>query len=349
MNPKLYVLFLFFIGHSSHAQLNVGLEAQYYFNNGNANADVGGINGVVNNATLTDDRFGCPNSAYNFDPALNSGISLGDNFDNIISGPDTQFSLSFWFNTLGNDNTDAPMFVKYGHSPCSEDQRQYGFELSSANKFSFVFASTLGGVNFIEVEGNTVVNDANWHHIVIIYDGTIDSNGGLDRVTMYLDNQLETVTTAQALGTTTEIQNGTAHTGIGQIYSSGGTSCNGTIQKYDGNLDDFRLYSKLLTPVEVDSLFNESSPCETESISEEKQNFIEVFPNPTSDILSFDMKSSNPANFMICDIQGREIFRGNANVGMNNVNVENLNSGLYFIQFVDKNGSEIGYTKFIKN
>jgi hypothetical protein len=49
------------------ADLTTGLVAQYLFN-GNANDSSGnGHNGTVNGATLTMDRFGIPNSAYNFD------------------------------------------------------------------------------------------------------------------------------------------------------------------------------------------------------------------------------------------------------------------------------------------
>jgi hypothetical protein len=50
-----------------HADLNDGLVAHYPFN-GNANDESGnGNHGMVNGATLTEDRFGNIDSAFHFD------------------------------------------------------------------------------------------------------------------------------------------------------------------------------------------------------------------------------------------------------------------------------------------
>ena len=69
MKSKLCIFFfLIFTCNYLYAQVNLnqGLVAYYPFN-GNAN-DVSGnnINGVVSNATLTTDKFGASNSAYDF-------------------------------------------------------------------------------------------------------------------------------------------------------------------------------------------------------------------------------------------------------------------------------------------
>ena len=67
-----------------------GLVGWWGFN-GNANDESGnGNNGTVNGATLTTDRFGNPNSAYDFD-GVNDLISLIANFD------EPQRSVSAWF------------------------------------------------------------------------------------------------------------------------------------------------------------------------------------------------------------------------------------------------------------
>ena len=69
-----------------------GLVAYYPFN-GNANDESGnGYNGIVNGATLSTDRFGNANNAYDYDGISNS-ISINDNpllrFNN-------SFSISTW-------------------------------------------------------------------------------------------------------------------------------------------------------------------------------------------------------------------------------------------------------------
>ena len=68
-----------------------GLVGWWPFN-GNANDESGnGNNGTVNGATLTTDRFGISNKAYNFD-----GIDDFIDLQNLTSNQD--FSYSLWFN-----------------------------------------------------------------------------------------------------------------------------------------------------------------------------------------------------------------------------------------------------------
>jgi hypothetical protein len=73
-----------------------GLVGWWPFN-GNANDESGnGNNGTVNGATLTNDRFGNPNSAYSFD-------GVDDNIEVISSpilnfGVNPSFTISFWLN-----------------------------------------------------------------------------------------------------------------------------------------------------------------------------------------------------------------------------------------------------------
>ncbi|MEJ6801976.1 MAG: hypothetical protein QNK77_12425, partial [Crocinitomicaceae bacterium] len=71
-----------------------GLVGWWGFN-GNANDESGnGNNGTVNGATLTTDRFGNPNSAYDFD-----GV---DDFIEVLDTPELSFgsdnfSVAIWF------------------------------------------------------------------------------------------------------------------------------------------------------------------------------------------------------------------------------------------------------------
>ena len=96
---KIFLFCLLFITESGIAQVNLkqGLQAHYPFS-GNANDASGNNNNpVFNNATITTDRFGNPNSAYHFNgvyqymriknkPALNFG---------------NQITLSVWVRPTG--------------------------------------------------------------------------------------------------------------------------------------------------------------------------------------------------------------------------------------------------------
>ena len=96
------------------AGLNDGLVAYYPFN-GNANDVSGnGKDGIVNGATLTNDRFGNPNSAYRFtrtqniQPSRNIGIS---------GNADRTISLWFEADNWGGYGTATPTgyMVQWGY------------------------------------------------------------------------------------------------------------------------------------------------------------------------------------------------------------------------------------------
>jgi hypothetical protein len=94
---KIIFLFCLYSINSIYAQIPTyvptnGLVAYYPFN-GNANDESGnGNNGINNGATLTTDRFGNINKAYNFNGSSNY-ISVP--FSSTI-GVQQKISVSFW-------------------------------------------------------------------------------------------------------------------------------------------------------------------------------------------------------------------------------------------------------------
>ena len=97
MKKMMLLLLLGFQTASAQVNLNLGLKAYYPFS-GNANdASGNNLNPAFNNATLTADRFGVPNSAYHF-----NGI---DNYMRIPNDPNlnlaNQISLVAWVKPLG--------------------------------------------------------------------------------------------------------------------------------------------------------------------------------------------------------------------------------------------------------
>lgn len=96
-------------GGISNAGLNDGLVAYYPFNGNAVNEVATGFDGVVNGATLTDDRHGDPNSAYYFDG--NDAITVPDG-NPLLGVNDGPFSIAAWMKIgttsgtvvgLGND------------------------------------------------------------------------------------------------------------------------------------------------------------------------------------------------------------------------------------------------------
>jgi len=78
---------------------------------GNANDSSGnGNNGVITNATLTADRFGNVNAAYNFNGTANITASLATP----ISG---DWSVSGWYLKTDSSNYNAQYFLSFGNTP----------------------------------------------------------------------------------------------------------------------------------------------------------------------------------------------------------------------------------------
>jgi hypothetical protein len=133
----------------------------YYPFNGNANdASGNGLNGTVNGATLTTDRFGNVGSAYSFD-------GVGNHIQ--VNMPQTVLSkctFSSWFKLNGNQITGQYYII---------DGRTGWFEGShSYLNVDRDLIQTLG-YNY----STTIINDNNWHNIITTYDGNIS--------TIYLD------------------------------------------------------------------------------------------------------------------------------------------------------------------
>ena len=67
---------------------------------------------------------------------------------------------------------------------------------------------------------------------------------------------------------------------------------------------------------------------------------VKVFPNPTTDVLKVTTDKSS--NFKIFNMNGQEVMSDKVQEGTNDINVENLTNGVYFLMIDNKS------TKFIK-
>jgi Concanavalin A-like lectin/glucanases superfamily/Secretion system C-terminal sorting domain len=319
-----------------------GLVAEYTFNSGNANADFGGVNGTVSNATTTDDRFGCPNYAYNFELLDESLISLGDNFDAIFSAADSSWSISMWFKLDDQNNDFAPMINKYSHVDCGAEQRQFILRMSVDNEIEFFYNSTLQWQNYTSVRGSTIISDTKWHHVVATYDGSDDSSQGLNRVQIYLDDLLENTYLAASGGTLSDIPNGTAYLGIGARLNDVGNYCaiSGQNHLWDGALDDIRIYNRILTSTEVSTLFNETNQCAVGIVEIDTPDDFEisVYPNPNSIELNVKIKNDlNSSNyeFRVFTLSGSQVISAVSSSPNSVLNIENLSSGVYILKVMN--------------
>lgn len=230
-----------------------GLKSWWpYF--GNANDISGnGNNGLVNGATLTTDRFGNPNSAYNFD-----GV---DDYINVPYSPtlgiQQNFSSSMW---IFMDGGSCNPRVYEIHETLNCGGYTLGFNGASSG------ARTLHTANFgscsssiVLTGGSSSVSTNAWHHIVLVFNG-VSGIGNL-----YIDGNL-------------------AHTVSGNIVPSinyyGAALCIGNIAPdrcdwWGGKIDDLGFWNRPLTIQEIQNLYNGCA----DSIQSQPQNFT-AYSNP---------------------------------------------------------------------
>ena len=198
---------------------------------GNANDESGnGHNGVVNGATLIDDRFGNANSAYSFDGIDDEiTITVTDGFDG-FDDPETEFTISAWC----KPDPGASGFI---YSNTTEDGwhdlRFHGLKPSMGIRDTDWTGTVL--------TANETTTENEWHHIVGIFNNP--------DMTIYVDGQ-----------------NQGSKAFEGEILSHGGWE-NGGIRigvyylldpwYFEGGIDDVRIYNRVLNETELQELYNE--------------------------------------------------------------------------------------------
>jgi len=197
-----------------------GLVGWWPFN-GNANDESGnGNHGTVNGATLTTDRFGSTNNAYDFN---NSSIVCAN-----MNIPNNIFSLSVWI--YKNVSFDDIEFICLG-SPSST--RWGAISNSSYTNLNYGRGCSGSGGNTI----NTIVNLNNWVHMVYV------SQGVGQNTDIFINGNLAGSSVNNNAGgcSTTNLYFGV------DIFS---------IPEYiDGNLDDIGIWNRALTQCEIQDLY----------------------------------------------------------------------------------------------
>jgi hypothetical protein len=230
-----------------------GLSAHYPLD-GSAQ-DLTGINqeGVINGAINVANRRNVRNMALGFDGAT-SNVDLGDILDEIFSGEDKKFSFSFWIKPNASMSNNL-IISKLGDLNCAEDQRAFTIRIMD-NKINALFYYALTSDTFRRWEGSTVLESGTWYHIVVNYDGEVDTDDGANRLAIYINSELESLILNGSQGPLGSFQNGTAHLGLGNRLNSNGDNC-ATTQIFNGSIDYVRIYNRTLTLNEISILRRE--------------------------------------------------------------------------------------------
>lgn len=218
--------------------LESSLIAHYPFNGNDLDISGNNHHPTFNTATLTSDRFDNPMSAYFFD-GTEDQIAISNPFGEIVDDSDP-FSISLWFKT-STTKAQADLFSYFTkcHSGNGNTDDDY-FSLSILNGTSFLVSN---GNNNATIPAGSI-NDDNFHFLFLTSLG--------DRMEVYLDNNLlQIVPMTPSEDPIPNYYNFV----IGYVHSN---NC-GDNSRFEGVIDDVRIYGKGINPCEQELVYIECS------------------------------------------------------------------------------------------
>jgi hypothetical protein len=209
-----------------------GLVGWWPFN-GNANDESGnGNNGTVNGATLTSDRSGNVNKAYNF---------IGDNTIKIMYNSMFSSSLatmSTWINIDSFPKSSDPQSNIFG--------KGWGYPQLILNKNGRIYLSIANSTsNFTVLGSKTTLNLNTWYHI------TTQFSGG--NFSIYINGNLDTFKNFNPIPSYYSYCNSEYF--IGGFNHKNSCMPNDSVQFFKGKIDDLGFWNRLLTQSEITALY----------------------------------------------------------------------------------------------
>ncbi len=240
----------------SQVNLKNGLVACYPFN-GNANDATGnGHNGTVNGASLTTDRFGKANSAYNFDGSSYIQLSNPDDFKT------NTYTYSAWVNA-----STLPVSGEFNSVIGVSSGQVLGLGYLSGSVWAMISYYTFASVPTYDIHPSTTVgaNIGNWHHLVVVRS--------LNQIKLYVDGNLERTSTA-TISPSTPIY---THPNPAVVYQAtiGTRPDAGNIQFFKGKIDDAYIYDRAITTEEVTALYQSTKSPSTVDL---KNGLVACYP-----------------------------------------------------------------------
>ncbi len=212
----------------------------YWPFNGNANDESGnGNNGTVNGATITTDRFGNENKAYNFDGYHEIVVPHSDAL-NIVG----DMTVSAWFISEGPPlfHTSHTIVTKRSSDVYADCPYllaiNYQISIPTDNKKPIFWSASNGALQYLQ-STNDITNNT-WNHILYTILG--------NNIKMFLNGIMIVDTT---------INNGLRISNTAPLLIGSGARLDKPAEQFVGKIDDIRIYNRALSQAEIDSLYHE--------------------------------------------------------------------------------------------
>ena len=169
---KIFTIAILALSINAFAQVSTNGLVGYWPFTGNANDLSGsGNNGIIHNATLTTDRFGQPNSAYQFVGNDNNTVSYIVAHDNNLPSGSTPRTISVWatndtYGVPGGSGNDGHPLIGYG-TPATNSANELMFFTTNSS----IPKVRYGGFNN-DLDLPFSYTLSTWYNIVATFDGT---------------------------------------------------------------------------------------------------------------------------------------------------------------------------------
>jgi hypothetical protein len=325
-----------------------GLVGYWPFS-GNANDESGnGNNGTNSGATLTTDRFGNANSAYDFD-----GVN---NYIEVLSSPSlcvsSEYTISGWVNVTNFDSGGFP-YQPAIISKIANGDWNGGYEIrvlnNAANTGSYFATSGIIGGNFINInQDNHNINQ--WYHLVVAYNG--------NEIKLFINNTIVASTL-----TTGSLQTSNIPLRFGRRGGAGIYNC-----WYSGKIDDVGIWNRALTQEEITNLYNANQCITNITVTDTLiinvgqlsfndpvtyANNITIAPNPASSQININFNNItnlNGGTLKVINSLGQEVATTPITTSGTNSTMQLATwggTGMYFIQIINPQGQIVDIKKII--
>ena len=332
MRVVLFVGFtlLYFGAFSQAADLNNGLITYLPFSGNVVDASSSKLKTIGVGVTLTEDRFGNKNCAYQFD-GINDYITVKD-MGAIF--PDYISTVAFWAKALSFKSHNV-----YFLNTNNQNNRISGEVMYNHNGSNVCFFDH-GNIGSGRLAYNQTF-DREWHHY------TFSSDFGNNEMKLYIDGVLVQITSSSAIFSRVN--------GV-DMWVGGGIYFGNAGLFFHGSIDEFRIYNRVLSHEEIQLLQNLNG-CNALSDTTDSSNwslpcttdYYQVLPNPAFGWFKIQVRQRctirgsaqlyNPLGQLV---KTRPFIENSADF-----DVQDLSAGTYYVRVIDENNLLLSVKKVV--